>query len=232
MSLGSIVGSTTGRKFINALTGIGLVVFIIVHLAGNLTLFSSNPELFNGYAKKLHDFGWLLYAAEIGLLLLFLFHIVSAIRVTLENRKGRSDGYRVKTRAGSPSRRSFSSETMIVSGLILMAFVIWHVISFRFGPGIADGYVTQLDGERARDLHQLVYEFFTSPVNVVLYVAVMIFLGFHLRHGFWSALQTLGLNSTENSATVYSVGLALAIIFALGFLLIPIWIFYFANGGL
>lgn len=231
MSLGSIVGSTTGRKFINALTGVGLVIFIIVHLAGNLTLFSSDPDLFNGYAKKLHDFGWLLYAAEIGLLLLFLFHIVSAVKVSLENRKGRSTGYVAKQRAGSPSKRSFSSETMIISGLILMAFVVWHVISFRFGPGIADGYVTQINGEAARDLHQLVYEFFTSPLNVILYVAVMIFLGFHLRHGFWSALQTLGLNSEENSATVYTIGLVAAVILAAGFLLIPIWIFYTANGG-
>lgn len=232
MSLGSIVGSTTGRKFINALTGVGLVVFIIVHLAGNLTLFSSNPELFNGYAKKLHDFGWLLYAAEIGLLLLFIFHIVSAIRVTMENRKGRSSGYQVKSRAGTPSKRSLSSETMIISGLILMAFVVWHVISFRLGPGIAEGYVTQINGETARDLHLLVYEYFSSPLNVILYVGVMIFLGFHLRHGFWSGLQTLGLNSAENSPKVYAVGMVLAVLLALGFLLIPIWIYYSANGGL
>lgn len=231
MSLGSIVSSSTGRKFINALTGIGLVVFIIVHLAGNLTLFSSNPELFNGYAKKLHDFGYLLYVAEIGLLLLFLFHIVSAIRVTLQNRKGRSQGYKVTANAGSPSNKTFSSKTMIISGIILLAFVVWHVITFRFGPGISEGYVTQINGDTSRDLHQLVYEFFSSPVNVILYVVVMVFLGFHLRHGFWSGLQTLGLNSEKNSASVYAIGLILSLILAAGFLLIPVWIFYSANGG-
>jgi len=231
MSLRSIVGSSIGRKFINALTGIGLVLFIIIHLAGNLTLFSSDPQLFNGYAKKLNDYGLILYVAEIGLLLLFLIHIVSAINVYLDNRKGRSKDYKIKRNAGGPSKKSVSSRTMIISGIILMAFVIWHVLTFRFGPGMAEGYVTRIHGETARDLHKLVYEFFTSPVNVVLYVAVMIFLGFHLRHGFWSSLQTLGLNREENSSSVYAAGLFIALILALGFLLIPIWIYYSANGG-
>lgn len=231
MSLGSIIGSSTGRKFINAITGVGLVLFIIVHLAGNLTLFSSNPDFFNKYAKTLHDFGWLLYAAEIGLLLLFTFHIVSAIKVSLENRKARSRGYEYSARAGQPSKRSFASETMAISGLTLMAFVIWHVWSFRFGPGVAEGYVTQIDGEQARDLYSLVYDYFASPLYVALYVGVMALLGFHLRHGFWSALQTLGLNSPENSSRNYATGLILAIILSVGFLLIPVWIFYKANGG-
>ncbi len=231
MPLIYLIRSSVGKKIINGLSGLGLILFIIVHLGGNLTLFSPDSDLFNGYAHKLHEMGVLLYVAEIGLLVLFLVHIVSAIDVTIQNRRSRAEKYVMTANAGAPSRKSFSSQTMILSGLILLVFIVWHVISFRFGPGVEEGYVTIIKGEEARDLYRLVYEFFSTPLNVILYVLAMVFLGFHLRHGFWSALQTLGLNRRNASATVYSLAFFVALVFAVGFLLIPIWIYFRVNGG-
>ncbi len=223
--------SSVGKKLINGLTGLGLVFFVIVHLGGNLTLFSSNPDLFNSYAKKLHDLGFLLYAAEIGLLAVFIFHIVSAISVYMSKRKARAYGYHMKGNAGGASRKSISSVSMIYTGIILMAFIIWHVISLKFGPGIDQGYTTVLKGETARDLHKLVYEYFANPFNVSVYVIVMVLLGFHLRHGFWSAFQSLGANHPKYTPVINTTGYILAIVLAAGFLLIPIWIFINTGGG-
>lgn len=223
--------NSVGKKLINGLTGLGLVVFVIVHLGGNLTLFSSNPKIFNEYAKKLHDLGFLLYALEIGLLAVFTFHIISALSVYFSKRKSRTTKYHKQGNAGGASKKSISSVSMIYTGIILLAFVIWHLIALKFGPGIEQGYVTTIKGETARDLHRLVYEYFTNPLNVVLYVSVMILLGFHLRHGFWSAFQTLGVNHPKYTPVINTIGYILAISLAVGFLLIPIWIFINNGGG-
>jgi succinate dehydrogenase / fumarate reductase cytochrome b subunit len=222
--------SSVAKKLLNGLTGLGLIVFVILHLGGNLTLLSPNPDTFNAYAHKLTGLGFLLYAAEIGLLLLFLAHIVSALAVWVQNRGARSERYHVSVSRGKPSRKSVSSVTMIYTGLILFAFVVWHVVTFRFGPGISDGYVTYINGEEARDLHRLVVEFFSNPINVVLYVAVMILLGFHLRHGFWSAFQSIGVNHPKYSPFIYALGIAAAFVLAIGFLILPVWL-YFRGGA-
>lgn len=222
--------SSVAKKLLNAITGIGLVIFVILHLAGNLTLLSPNPDTFNAYAHSLTELGFLLYAAEIGLLLLFLLHIVSALSVWVQNRSARSGRYLVHASRGKPSRRSISSMTMIYTGLILLAFVVWHVVTFRFGPGISEGYVTYINGEEVRDLHRLVVEFFSNPVNVLLYVGVMILLGFHLRHGFWSAFQSLGVNHPKYSPFIYALGIVAAFVLAIGFLILPVWL-YFRGGA-
>lgn len=223
--------SSVTKKIINGLTGLGLVVFVIVHLGGNLTLFSSNPDVFNNYAKKLHDLGLFLYIAEIGLLAVFIFHIVSAISVYMSKRKARESRYHKTANAGGMSKKSLSSVSMIYTGLILLAFVVWHVASLKFGPGIEQGYITELKGETARDLHRLVYEYFANPINVSLYVLVMILLGFHLRHGFWSAFQSLGASHPKYTPFINTAGYILAVVLALGFLFIPVWIFMKNGGG-
>ena len=223
--------SSVAKKILNALTGIGLVLFLVVHLLGNLTLFSANPEPFNAYAKTLHDLGWLLVAIEISLLLLFAAHIVSAITVAVENRKGRGKDYAAggKNRAAATSSRA--SRNMIYTGIVIGAFVVWHVASFRFGPGIAEGYVTEINGEVSRDLYAVVYDFFKNPLNVILYTTVMVFLGFHLRHGYWSAFQSLGAIKKKYMPLATASGYAVAVILSAGFLLIPVWIYFAGRGG-
>ncbi len=209
-----------------ALTGLAIVGFTITHLLGNLTLLSPNPESFNAYAYGLTKLGPLLAIAQWGLFAFFVVHIVSAVLVTKRNKGARSQGYAKTVSKGGPSRSNVSSRNMIVSGLILGAFWIWHQIHFKWGPSEADGYTTTLDGVPVRDLYRLVYEEFQKPWVVGIYVFVMLFLGMHLRHGFWSAFQSLGAMNPKLSPLVTALGYLLAILLSVGFLFLPLWIYF------
>ncbi len=222
--------SSVGQKYIMALTGLGLVGFVITHLLGNLALYRMDGVPFNTYAHTLESYGLLLYIAEVGLLGAFVVHIITAIGLTKGNSSARPTGYRKLETKGAPSRWSFASRRMIVSGLILLAFLILHIWQFKFGPGTPEGYVVEIKGENARDLHRLVIETFHNPMYVGVYVFAMLFLGTHLRHGFWSAFQSLGAMSPRFAPAINALGIALALILAAGFLFIPLWIFFGLGG--
>ena len=221
--------TSVGKKIILALAGLALCLFVLLHLLGNLTLFSSDPDMINKYAHKLESFGWLLYALEIGLAAVFLAHIISAVTVTLGNIKARPESYKVVNSAGPPSRKNISSTTMIYTGLILSIFLFIHLKDFKFGPGVEQGYVAHVGGEQVRNFYTLVQEKFTHIGYVIFYTGVMVLLGFHLRHGFWSAFQTLGLAYPRLSPLIYTLGVLFAIAIGLGFLAIPLY-FYFTGG--
>ncbi len=220
--------STVGRKFLLAVTGLCLVGFVIVHLMGNLLLLVG-PEAFNAYAHRLMSLGPLLYVAEGLLLAVFLIHIVTAITVTWGNWKARPSGYQTARDQGGPSRMTLSSKTMIWTGLVLLVFLIVHLITFKYGPGIEEGYATSLDGEPVRDLYRLVAEWFGNGIYVAYYVISMGLLGFHLRHGFWSAFQSLGGFHPRLTPLAYSLGIVAGVILAGGFLGLPVW--FFLVGG-
>ncbi len=214
--------SSVAKKIVNAITGIGLFLFVIVHLSENLLLLTGNPGDFNRWAHFLFSLGPLLTVMELGLLAFFLVHIWSALVVYGDKLKARPSGYEVVRAAGGASRKTLSSQTMIYTGLVLLVFLVWHVATFRFGPE----YMTEIDGVAVRDLHRLVVEFFSNPWNVVAYVAVMVFLGFHLRHGFWSALQSLGAYHPRWTPVWYTGGLVVALVLAVGFIVIPVWVYF------
>ncbi len=210
-------------------TGLALVGFIITHLLGNLLLFKPDPAVFNKYAATLAGFGALLYVAEIALAAFFLFHAFTGIRLALNSRAARPVQYGMhKTKEGE-SKWGASSNHMAVTGSALMLFLILHIIHFKFGSGVAEGYVTQIDGSEARDLHRLVLEQFKNPLITGSYVVAMIFLGLHLRHGVWSALQSLGLTRENNSKALYCVGGLLGVLFAAGFIAIPVYLYFFGG---
>jgi succinate dehydrogenase / fumarate reductase, cytochrome b subunit len=215
--------SSVARKLVNGLTGLLAMLFIVAHLAGNLTLLGG-PDAFNTYAEALHRLGVLVYVAEVGLVVLFAAHAVSAIQVYLHKRSARDRGYTVARTKGPPSRQTLSSRTMIVTGSVLLVFLIWHIIQFRFGTY----YTTMLEGAEVRDLYRLVWEVFQSPVWVATYIAVMILLGFHLRHGFWSAFQSIGLLSANARPFAYATGVVFAIVMAIGFLILPLYMMLLA----
>jgi len=227
--LSSSLNSTIGRKLLMGLTGLGLVVFVGVHLAGNLSLLVGTQTQFNQYTHFLESLGPSLWIVELGLLAMFALHAFSGIMVWLTNRSARSDKYRKTANAGGPSLKSSSSISMIFTGAVLGLFVVVHVWSFKYGPGIAEGYVQQVDGEGIRDLYRLVIEVFSRPVPVIMYCAVMILLGLHLRHGFWSAFQSLGAMNPKLTPLTYTVGVLVAVLIGLGFLALPVWIYL--NGG-
>ena len=110
---------------------------------------------------------------------------------------------------------------MLITGLVLLAFLILHIKTFKYGPY----YPTIIDNIEMRDLHRLVIEVFQDPLYVLWYVACMTLLGFHLRHGFWSAFQSLGLNFPHFIKPVQSIGVIVAVILGVGFVGIPLWIF-------
>lgn len=212
--------SSVGKKLLTGLTGLALMGFIVTHLLGNLNLFVG-ADAFNGYTEALHRMGGLLVAAELGLAALFVLHALSAISVWRDKKKARSVHNSVVASKGAPSKQSAFSRTMIVTGSVLLAFLVLHVWQFRFGPY----YTTTLHGEEARDLYRLVAETFRSPAWVALYMAVMLLLGFHLRHGFWSAFQSIGLLDPRLRPIAYSAGAVFAVIIALGFFVMPIYLF-------
>jgi succinate dehydrogenase / fumarate reductase cytochrome b subunit len=202
--------------------------FIIVHLIGNLLLLVG-PDAFNAYAHKLMSLGPALYLAEAILLAIFLIHMVTAIAVTWSNWKARPGGYQKSTNQGDPSRMTFSSKTMIWTGLVLLVFLIVHLITFKYGPGVEEGYVATLDGEEVRDLYRLVVEWFGNGIYVAYYVISMGLLGFHLRHGFWSAFQSLGGFHPRLTPFAYALGVVAGVVLAVGFLGLPVW--FFLAGG-
>ncbi len=220
------LSSSVGQKFFMALTGLALVGFVITHLLGNLTLLSPSADAFNLYAHKLESLGDLLELAEVGLFAAFVIHIVTAIRIKLMNSAARPQGYRMARSKGKPSRWSWGTNHMIVSGLLLLAFLVLHIWQFKFGPSEAEGYVASYAGAEVRDLHRLVVETFQSPVWVGVYVGVMIFLGMHLWHGFWSAFQSLGAMRPRYAPLVSALAVFIAIALALGFVILPIYLHF------
>lgn len=225
------LSSSVGRKYLMALTGLGLVGFMVSHLAANLLLLAPTGTYFNLYAATLASYGKLLWAFEAGLAGLFLLHAVTAIRVTMGNKTARPVGYSTSRSKGGPSRSTLSSRYMAVSGIALLVFLVLHVKHMKFGPAMPEGYVATIDGEQVRDLYRHAIEQFRTPWVVALYTAVMTFLAFHVRHGFWSAFQSLGLAFPKYSRAIHGLGIVIALAFGLGFISIPIAIYLGFAGG-
>ncbi len=218
--------STVGKKLLMAITGLLLIVFVLFHLAGNLLILSPQTTVFNIYSNTLVSLGDLLIVAEVLLLILFLVHFISAIAVYLVNRSARPQGYAVYKSQGSPSRKTIASSTMIWTGLVLAVFIPLHIITFKYGPGIAQGYYVTMHGEKIRDMRRLVLEIFHQGGYVAWYVAALGLLGFHLSHGFWSSFQSIGANRPRFTPIIYTIGYFVALIVAIGFIIIPLWIYF------
>ena len=211
--------TSVGSKFLVALTGLSLVGFLTAHLAGNL-LILAGPEGFNHYGHALIS-NPLVIPAEFGLIGLLLLHIFKALQHFLLGWTARPNPYTKKVWAGGPSRKSWGSTTMAVSGIILLIFLVSHIAMLKFGAY----YPAEEAG--VRDLYRLVVEVFQSPVIVLFYVVAMVIIGLHLRHGISSAFQSLGLMTPGWTTAVLSTGLVLAGILAGGFALIPVWVYLF-----
>lgn len=220
--------TSLGKKFFMAISGLALSGFIVVHLIGNITLLSPDKDPFNKYAHFLSNFGWGLYLAELILAAIFLIHFVYAIIVQIGNWRARPKRYSQSTNAKYTSKKSFASVSMIYTGLLIIVFTILHLLHFKYGAMIM--YTTN-DGQYIRDLYTLVYQFFGNIWNVVFYVTVMIFLGFHVSHGVWSAFQSLGISGAQFTRFTQRLGYVFAFIMGFGFLILPVYI-YFVTGGL
>ncbi|MGK5088889.1 succinate dehydrogenase cytochrome b subunit [Bdellovibrionota bacterium FG-2] len=224
--IGKALSSSVGKKFIMALSGLCLGGFIVVHLLGNLALYRPEGAAFNHYAATLEGFGKIIIASELGLIALFLIHALSALILKLNHWGARPERYSVVRSKGGESKSTFASRNMIISGAVILVFVVLHVWSFKYGPGISEGYTVGGADGQIRDLHRLVVESFHKPLIVSGYLFVMLLLGAHLWHAFWSALQSLGLTNPRYTKGLYCLGSMAAVLLSAGFLMIPIWIFF------
>ncbi len=228
-SFGSIAWSSVGKKVITGITGFALIGFVIVHLLGNLTLFLG-PHAFNSYAHFLETavHGWLIYAFEVFIFVVFVFHMVSAVTVAwADKRKAREVGYKYSKDAGGKSRKTLASRTMIYSGAVIIVFVIAHIFLFKFNAGNPH----TLDADGHKDLYKVVDEVFGGVGFTVFTVIAMILVGMHLRHGFWSAFQSLGWANDRYLPLLVNVARVVAIVLAVGFIALPIYMHLAGDPG-
>lgn len=209
-----LLSSSIGSKLLIALTGLGLIAFLVVHLSGNL-LFLVSAEAFNEYSHALVSNPFI-YAIEAGLVAVFLVHVFKTVRLYAGSKSARPERYAVTRRAGGRSRKSLASSTMIFTGLVILVFVILHLRAFKFGAWYqAEGGI--------RDLYRLQTEIFSKPGYVVFYMVSMVFIGSHLWHGVSSAAQSLGIDHPKYSPKIIWVGRALAVAIAGGFFFLPLY---------
>lgn len=202
------------KKALMAITGLCWFVYVVLHLLGNLLLWAG-PETYNSYAHSLVA-NPLLIPAEIVLVVTLLAHVVTAFRVTNENNAARPQRYVVK--AASSGSSTLASRTMWYGGVILFIFIVVHVWMFKFG-----------DQSGLHGLWGLVVRSFKSPLISLGYILAMVALGFHLSHGFASALQTLGVGLPQWRSGLRTGGQILGWLIAVGFILLPLWALFIAE---
>ena len=219
MASKGFLSSTIGRKIVMALSGILLVGFVLGHMAGNLLLYQG-PEALNAYAEELRTFlhGAGLWIARITLLVAVVAHIASAVSLTREELAARP----VRYRQWKAQKSTYASRTMRWGGVIILAFVVYHLMHFTFGnahPDFIHGDV----------YHNVVTGFRAWPV-VVFYVIAMVLLALHLRHGVWSLFQTLGVSHPRYLALAQAAAAAIAVIVFVGNVSFPLSVFFgFVN---
>jgi succinate dehydrogenase / fumarate reductase cytochrome b subunit len=202
--------STVGSKIVMALSGLGLVIYAIFHMLGNLQVFEGSHAL-NGYAAFLRDMPILLWTARAGLLSIVVFHIMLAIQLTFRNRRARPVAYAVR----EYRQASFASRTMAISGIVLLLFIIFHLLHLTadvIDPTSAD----RLDTEGRRDVYGKIIHAFQNPFIVALYLAGQLGLGLHLNHAVTSSLQTVGLEHAAFNRLFKAAGPTVALFVVLG----------------
>jgi len=211
-SIQRFLTSPIGRKVMNAVTGLSLIMFLVVHLLGNLALLKGDGGVsFNTYAHFLESLS-LILVAEVGLLAGFLYHALGALTLQLRNWRSKPVRYAVTRSAGHTSRQTIASKTMIWSGAVIFLFVVLHVATMKY----------RLAGDANVTLYRLVRTWFENPVVVLGYVVAVGLLGFHLWHGFGSVFESLGV---RHRMGLRRAGQVVGTLTTIGFLSIPIVLF-------
>jgi succinate dehydrogenase / fumarate reductase cytochrome b subunit len=207
----TFLGSSIGKKVVMAATGLVLYAFVVGHMIGNLQIFLG-PEAINEYAEFLQHFlhGQGIWLARAGLLVAVGLHVWTAVSLTLANWAARPVGYREWQAVES----TYASRTMVWSGPLLAAFVLYHLAHFTLGSA----HPEFVAGEVFRN----VVLGFRNPFVSAFYVLAMVALGLHMYHGFWSMLHTLGLSHPRWNRVRRGASLALAWVVVLGNVSIPL----------
>lgn len=210
-----LISSSIGRKVVMSVTGIALILFLTFHCAMNVVALFSG-EAYNGICELLGA-NWYALVATLGLAALAVIHIVYAFILTAQNRSARgNERYAVTAR---PEKVEWASQNMLVLGIIVVLGLLLHLFNFWFNMMFAE--LTGMSvGHHPTDGFAFIQDTFGNPVYVVLYIIWLVALWFHLSHGFWSAMQTLGINGKIWFSRWKAIGLVYTTILMLCFLLV------------
>ncbi len=233
--LANLFSSSIGRKFLMAITGLILTGFAFGHLLGNLQIFG-HPDQINGYAHFLQGLGPALWLVRLVLLAAVVIHVWAAVALTLESKSARGpEKYGVHKWLTA----TLASRTMRITGLVVLAFVVYHILHFTVGLAGTDyykgnipavtlsqdvrefGFPLAARGTEAEDVYSMIFIGFSSPVVSLFYILATALLAIHLWHGADSMFQTIGLRSNKWSASLRKVVGLLALAYFAGNLAIP-----------
>lgn len=203
--IGSLYRSSVGKKSFMAASGLLLSLFLLTHLIGNSISFLGR-EAYNAYAEKLHSFGGLVYIFELGLLALFLVHIITGILLYFENLRARPARYAVNTSEGG---RSWGSRTMPYTGVIILIFIIVHLMNFHFT-------------DKSVPVSDLVRNLLSRPGLGLFYIFSLVAVALHLSHGVWSLFQSIGINHAKYNQLLLKGALVFSIVVGAVFILVPL----------
>jgi len=208
--------STIGKKVVMAVTGVILFGYVLGHLIGNLQIYSPNPEQINNYAKFLHSHDILLWGVRVLLLVSVVLHITASVQLWLLKQKARPEGYVKKDDLPT----SYAARTMIWSGPIIAAFVVFHVLHLTAGSILPLN--TTPTGEM--NVRANVITGFQHPAVAIFYIVAMALLCMHLYHGLWSMFQSLGINHPRYTPILKKFAAAFAWFVAIGNISIPMMV--------
>jgi succinate dehydrogenase / fumarate reductase cytochrome b subunit len=207
--------NSVAKKIVMAVSGIILVLFLIAHMIGNLHVYQG-ADSFNEYSEWLRTFGepalpprTLLTAIEVVLVLSVVAHMWAAITLWRQARAARPERYAVKKSIA----QSYASRTMRWGGVIIILFVVYHLLDMTFGAANPAGTDSTP--------YQRLVEGFSNPIVTAVYVIALILLGMHLRHGIWSATQTLGQSNRRREKTVNAFAIVFSVLLIAGYLIVP-----------
>jgi succinate dehydrogenase / fumarate reductase cytochrome b subunit len=202
--------SQVGKKFVSAVTGVLLFLFVVGHLLGNLQAFQGAAK-FNAYAEFLQSAKGLLWVVRIVMLTALVLHATAGIQLYLASRAARPQPYRVPL--ANPA--TVSSKTMIWTGLLTLSFVIYHLLDLTIGAALVHSGFDQ------KNAYLNLVNTFRSVGKVVFYGVSVIGLGLHLSHGLYSMWQSLGFRHPLWTPTIQKVGVLIGVFLALAYLFIP-----------
>jgi succinate dehydrogenase / fumarate reductase cytochrome b subunit len=208
--------SSLGKKYVMAVTGVILFGYIIAHLLGNLQVFAG-PTQINEYAAALKSNLPLLWGARLTLLAAAVLHIIAGVQLTHANRRARPERYSTFEILKSTS----ANRTLIISGLVILAFVIFHLAHFTIG-WIDPSYLALRDASGRHDVRSMMIKGFRNPVVTVFYIVSVALLCMHLSHGGASAFQSVGARSKKVERSFKRTSMIVAILLLIGYAAIPI----------
>ena len=204
--------SSVGKKLIVGLTGFLLISYLVIHLFGNLLIFRGDEgKAFDTYAEILPQI-LVIRIIEIGLFLIFIFHIITAITTWLLNRQARGNAYELQKKNETSA---VSSRTMFLTGSIVYIFLVLHMRQFWFA--------SRYEAGEHFSMYEVVRSTFSEPIYGIFYLIAMFLIGFHLKHGFQSAFQTFGLRDNKYASLNEWVGVIFWLLIPLGFASMPLY---------